>query len=114
MNAIQLTRSDNGRDVPLWACDKCGQVNGSKAYVDACCAPCSICGAAYAKGAMGQCWDCSRKEFDARERAKLDIAAARAKRDPDWSGWVYSDEYRGGCDGYFESVEEFVGLGNVR
>ena len=63
---------------------------------------------ASAKGAMGQCWDCTRKEFDARECAKLEKLAAEAKRDPDWSGWVYSDEYHGSSDGYFDSVEDFM------
>ena len=57
---------------------------------------------------MGQCWDCSRKEFDARQKAKLAKLASEAKQDPDWSGCVYSDEYHGGSDGYFGSVMEFI------
>jgi len=108
MNAIQLTRSDNGRDMPLWVCEKCNQWSQSKGCADLCCAPCETCGKPAERGSMGQCSDCRWREFNARERAKLEKLAAEAKRDPDWSGWVYSDDYHGGNDGYFESVEEFV------
>ena len=57
---------------------------------------------------MGQCSDCRWKMFDAREKAKLAEWASKAKRNPGWADWVFSDEYNGGSDGFFDSPEEFM------
>ena len=43
-----------------------------------------------------------------REREEHAKLASEAKQDPDWTGWVYSDDYSGGNDGYFESPEDFM------
>lgn len=108
MNTIQLIRQDNGEPVRIWACGKCGHTSEAKGIADSCCAPCETCGGATGRHDMGQCSDCRWKMFDAREKAKLAKQASEAKRDPDWVGWVFSDEYGGGSDGFFDSPEEFM------
>lgn len=57
---------------------------------------------------MGQCSDCRWKVSKAKERERLAKLSAEAKRDPDWTGWVYSDDYSGGSDGFFDSPEDFT------
>lgn len=108
MNAIQLIRPDNGLSVRIWACGNCGDTNEAKGLVDLCCCPCATCGGQITRGDMGKCWECRRKQFASNEHARFARLAAEAKRDPDWTGWIYSDEYNGGSDGFFESPEDFM------
>lgn len=108
MNSVQLIRPDNGQPTRIWICGVCG-AESAKGITDLCCAPCSTCGGAAKKNDMGECSDCRRRRFDEKERARLANLAAKAKQEPNWSGWVYSESYNGGSDGFFDSPEEFMG-----
>lgn len=108
MNAIQLIRPDSGQPVRIWACGKCGDTNEAKGLVDLCCAPCATCGGKANRGDMGMCFECRWKASKARESERLTKLASEAKQDPDWTDWVYSDDYHGGSDGFFESPEDFM------
>lgn len=108
MNSIQLIRPDNGQPTRIWACGNCGETSQSKGVVDRCCAPCATCGRATERFDMGECSDCRWKERQANERARLAKLASEAKQDPAWTGWVYSDDYSGGSEGFFESAEDFM------
>lgn len=108
MNAIQLIRPDNGQPVRIWACGKCGDTNEAKGLVDLCCSRCETCGSEVKRGDMGKCSECRRKKFDANERARFAKLASEAKQDPEWTGWVFSNDYNGGSDGFFESPEDFM------
>lgn len=108
MNAIQLIRPDSGQPADMWACGKCNRLCQCKEVVETCCSPCRTCGKPPKPTGMGTCWECRSNEFAASERVRLANLASKAKRDPEWSGWVFSDEYSGGSDGFFDSPEEFM------
>lgn len=108
MNTIQLIRQDNRKPVSIWACGKCGYTSFAEDIADSCCAPCKTCGGETPSIYPGECSDCRWNRIARQEKARLADLASKAKRDPSWNDWVFSDEYSGGSDGFFESPKEFM------
>lgn len=108
MNPVQLIRPDTKEPTSVWACGECNRTTHSPEIARFCCGPCRTCGAKHCDGWSDQCAKCKSKSFLASERAKLKAQAAEASRFPNYKGWVYSDDFKGSNDGYFESARDFM------
>lgn len=110
MNPIELLKPD-GTKSNVWLCGVCRCCRITETCAERCC-KCFICGekAVWKEdkvyGGPGETYHvgCSKKRQLELYKASLD----KAEKVASWDGPVYCEDFQGGNDGYFQSIDELV------
>lgn len=103
MNAFELLMPD-GTPSKVFACGKCRSVSNTHSAAERCCNwKCNECGKDTPRG-LTRCHDCSLLAYRQKMLEKLDAAEEVTA----WDSWVYTEDFTGDNDGWFESLEHFV------
>jgi len=103
MNPIQLLMPD-GVPSGVFACEKCGTVNNSHSMASRCCNwKCDQCGKDVTRG-MTKCIHCICEALRKRTLERLEAA----EEVNEWDSWVYSEDFTGHNDGWFESIGDLI------